>query len=373
METRQRTHRSKSKEMKRFPFQFIFLAILLIGLFLPNSHSLASKRQQATASTPTAIPASKEQDDAQSTLLQAFIQAPPGIVEQPYVILSAVELIPSSTDIEIRGSISDKHFVCKNTPCTIYLSHSDRIIFSAYSSSGYISEEITASVTATQTDGGFVVTVSSVNQYTTFIDSCSVAWDTHLYSEPPPWAEFPQFPYELNTERTLHYLATKLIVSGVVDASSCATGGVNNDFTWPTACGLEQAKSTLLEWQNQYDAYIWTASKDIGIPPKILKTLIQVESQFWPANQRFYVDEYGLGQITQLGVDVLLRQDHAVFQAFCPMVLENCNTFFYTNLSPAHQAMVRGAFLNSLDATCPTCESGFDRTKAGQSIFGSGV
>ena len=345
---------------------------LLIGLSLPNIPATTSSYRPAVAPTPTAISDTKSPSpdvgSFEGSILDAFIQAPPGIVDQPYVILNAVELIPSATNIEIRGSVDDRNFVCQSVPCSVPFPSSNRIKFAAYSSSGYTSEEITASITVTLTDGGFLVTISSVNQYTTFVDSCSTVWQYSPYADIPLWAEFPQFPFELNTERTLHHLATKLIISGVVDASSCPLGGLNNDLTWPTACGLEQAKSTMIEWQNQYDAYIWTASKDVGIPPKILKTLIQVESQYWPANQRFYVDEYGLGQVTQLGVDILLRQDPVLFQAVCPTVLEYCNTF-YTNLSPIHQAMVRGALLSSLDATCPTCETGFDITKAGQSIF----
>jgi len=368
--------------MKRLLLRLIFLLVLLIGLFLPsvtllaagtqNNYLAGSNNQINATPTPTNIPDSKSSEtqaaSIESSRLDAFIQAPPGIVDQPYVILSAVELVPSSTSIEIRGSISDRIFLCESTPCTIPVPQSDRINFTAYSSSGYASEEITASVTVTLTDGGYSVIISSINRYTTFLDSCGATWRLNPNDPTPLWAEFSQFPYELNTERTLHYLATKLIISGIVDASSCPSGGLNNDLSWPTACGLEQAKDTLTEWQNQYDSYIWTASKDVGIPPKILKTLIQVESQFWPANQRFYVDEYGLGQITQLGVDILLRQDNTLFQSFCPTVLNNCNTF-YSNLSSTQQAMVRGALLSSLDATCPTCEHGFDFTKAGQSIY----
>lgn len=358
--------------MKRFSFPSILLITLLIGLSLPSIPATASSYRPPAVATPTALSDTKSpSSDIASTegaILDAFIQAPPGIVAQPYVILNAVELVPSATNIEIRGSIDDKNFVCESVPCSVPFPSSNRIKFAAYSSSGYISKEITASVIITLTDGGYNVTVSSLNQYTTFADSCKTVWQYSPYATTPLWAEFPQFPFELHTDRTLHHLATKLIISGAVDASSCPLGGLNNDLTWPTACGLEQAKSTMIEWQNQYDAYIWTASKDVGIPPKILKTLIQVESQYWPANQRFFVDEYGLGQVTQLGVDVLLRQDPVLFQAVCPTVLEHCNTF-YSNLSPIHQAMVRGALLSSLDATCPTCETGFDITKAGQSIF----
>jgi hypothetical protein len=117
------------------------------------------------------------------------------------------------------------------------------------------------------------------------------------------------FPFQLNTRKTLHTLATQLILSGIVETNDCPAGGLSLSLDWPTACGLERASTAMIAWQNQFDEHIWLASRDQGIPPKVLKTLIEIESQFWPGNSRFYIDEIGLGQINQLGLDVLLRQD----------------------------------------------------------------
>ncbi len=123
----------------------------------------------------------------------------------------------------------------------------------------------------------------------------------------------------------------------------------------------------MVAWQNQYDDAIWTAANQVGIPPKILKTLIEVESQFWPGNERFFVDEYGLGQVNQLGVDVLLRNDYNLYQQVCPTVLNNC-TAPYVSLEPQQQALVRGALLASQNSACASCQFGLDLTKAKQSI-----
>jgi hypothetical protein len=177
-----------------------------------------------------------------------------------------------------------------------------------------------------------------------------------------------QFPYQINTKKTLHYLATQLLLTGIVDASDCPAGGLSIGLDWPTACGLERAASKMIEWQNQYDDYIWLVSRDDGIPPKILKTLIEVESQFWPGNQRFYLDEYGLGQVSQLGMDVLLRRDPVLYLKFCSLVLSSCTTP-YVSLDPTQQAMIRGAVLSSMDATCPTCPNGLDLSKAKESVL----
>jgi hypothetical protein len=152
-----------------------------------------------------------------------------------------------------------------------------------------------------------------------------------------------------------------------VDASDCPAGGLNSGLTWPTACGLERASSEMIKWQNQFDEYIWLASKDYGIPPKVLKSLIELESQFWPGNSRFYLDEIGLGQINQLGVDVLLRRDPFLYQETCSKVLSDCSEP-YVRLGPEEQALIRGAVVKSVDASCPTCAYGVDLDKAKNSI-----
>jgi len=95
--------------------------------------------------------------------------------------------------------------------------------------------------------------------------------------------------------------------------------------------------------------------------------LIEVESQFWPGNSRFYLDEIGLGQINQLGIDVLLRQDPSLYQQVCPTILSDC-ALPYISLDASQQANIRGAVVSSIDATCPTCENGFDLDVARDSI-----
>ncbi len=357
---------------KHWIFRSFFLLPIVFVFFLPSTRLFAAGDGSAlpleSAPTPTSTPEPLLLTRDESSVLEIFIQAPPGIVAKPYVILNAIELGSDSEWITVKGSFSDQKFTCESVPCMVPFPQSNNIRFYGYSDSGGGSEEVLAVVAVEEVESGYVVQIVSVSKYTSFADSCRATWGFQNEATPPAWAEFPQFYFELNTQRTLHYLAAKLIVSGIVDVSGCSNGGISADLTWPTGCGLVQAKDEVIEWQNQFDPYIWTASKDVGIPAKILKILIQTESQFWPANQRFYLDEYGLGQVTQLGLDVLLRDDHLLFQSFCPKVLEHCGTF-YTNLTPENQALVRGALLSSLDASCPDCDNGFDITRAGKSVF----
>lgn len=300
--------------------------------------------------------------------VHAFIQAPSGAVARPYVILTAFASIPRTGAVFISGSVDGVEFLCPDTPCLLYLEPGiHRFVFRSYVDTGEASEEVIATVRVTQVENGYSVIIESVSQFTVFTDSCSLVWG--LQSEQQVnWDDFVQFPYQLNTRKTLHYLATQLLISGIVDASDCPAGGLSLGLDWPTACGLERAASEMIEWQNQYDNYIWLASRDDGVPPKILKTLIEVESQFWPGNQRFYLDEYGLGQVSQLGIDVLLRRDPALYLRFCTAVLSDCSRS-YVSLAPSQQAMIRGAVLSSMDATCPTCPNGLDLNKAKESVL----
>jgi len=298
--------------------------------------------------------------------LYAYIQAPFGTLQRPYVILKAFSTTPGSDALSIRGIINSQEFVCASASCVMYLESSSRFVFRAYSERGAVSDEVIASVSVNRGQDGYTVVIDSVNQFTTFENTCSNTWGA-FDEVNATWDDFVQFPHELNTNKTLHTLATELLLNGIVDASDCPLGGLGLGLNWPTACGLERASSEMIEWQNQYDDYIWIASRDLGIPPKILKTLIEVESQFWPGNQRFYVDEYGLGQLNQLGVDVLLRRDPTLYQRVCPSVLADCS-HPYVSLPPEQQAMIRGAVVSLADVTCPTCEYGLDLNKAKESV-----
>lgn len=298
--------------------------------------------------------------------LYTFIQAPTRSVVRPYVILTAFASIPRTGSVEIRGFINAQEFICTESPCAVYLQASSRLIFRAYANTGESSEEVIASVSVNQSLNGYLVTIDTVSQFTSFTDACANIWGKRD-EDNASWDNFVQFPFQVNTNKTLHALTARLILNGVVNASDCPAGGLSLGLNWPTACGLEKGSGTAIAWQNQFDGYIWLASRDQGIPPKIMKSLLEYESQFWPGNSRYYIDEVGLGQINQLGVDVLLRRDPTYYQKVCPSILSDCARS-YASLAPSQQAQIRGAVVNLVDATCPACENGVDLDKAKQSI-----
>jgi hypothetical protein len=325
-------------------------------------------QQPAPSSTATSLPLNSGISTPSGPVtLFAYIQAPSGALASPYVILKAFSSQPRSETITIRGFINSQEFVCNGASCVLYLKESARFDFRAYSDQGTVSEEIIASVTVTQAQTGYFVHIDSINQFTTFRNACANVWGVYDQDN-VTWDDFVQAPFELNTKKTLHTLVTQLLLNGIVDAKDCPAGGLSLGLNWPTTCGLEKAQSKMIEWQNQFDEYIWTTSRDVGIPPKILKTLIEIESQFWPGNQRFFMDEYGLGQLNQLGVDVLLRQDPTLYQKVCPGVLADCS-HPYLSLERSQQAMIRGAVISEYaDASCADCPYGFDLNKSKQSV-----
>ena len=319
--------------------------------------------QAATASPVISLPTSSSLLPAG---LYAFIEAPKGLVPKPYVILSAFSSLPRTIPVTIRGFVNSDEFVCTQSPCAIDLETSSRFVFAAYSDTGQSSETVIASVSVTLETGGYLVTIDTVSQFALFSNACSIAWGMSDEAN-VPWDDFVQFPYQLHTKKTLHTLVTQLILNGIVDAHDCPAGGLSLGLDWPTACGLERATSKMIEWENQFDDHIWLASKNQGVPPKILKTMFEIESQFWPGNARFYLDEFGLGQLNQLGVDVLLRRDPTLFQNVCQGVLSDCARS-YLSLNPQEQAMIRGAVVRLADASCADCQYGIDLNKAKESV-----
>jgi hypothetical protein len=135
------------------------------------------------------------------------------------------------------------------------------------------------------------------------------------------------------------------------------------------ACGLEQARPIVEEWQNQFDARTIQVANETGIPAQLLKNLFAQESQFWPGVFRVRY-EFGLGQITDNGTDSVLLWNPAFFNQFCPLVLsEDTCAGGYLHLTDEAAALLRGALAFVANADCPTCPTGIDLDKATSSIM----
>jgi hypothetical protein len=312
---------------------------------------------------PTATPIPVEIPLTEKSLM-TFITAPKGTLTEPYVILSAYGASEKDPVKEIKGKLGLVDFSCPGSRCLLPVSFDNTISASARTESGKASPEVSATVRINRVENGAEVSIESLNPSEIFTDYCAGVWEMGGVQS-PSWAVFPQSPAELATNKELHYLASQLIANGVVDAKDCPGGGLSQ--TGPNSCGLERTAQAMVEWQNQYDFNLWLAGRDQEVPPILLKTLIQRESQFWPMSQRFFLDEYGLTQVNELGTDVALRWDIDLYLNVCSQTLFDCPGSYY-RLSPGNRAMLRGSLLSVLYADCPTCPYGVNLTKAQDSV-----
>ncbi|MDX1436140.1 MAG: hypothetical protein R3335_04975, partial [Anaerolineales bacterium] len=195
------------------------------------------------------------------------------------------------------------------------------------------------------------------------VASCSQVWESlPPVGGPPLWLSTPNDPAELASAEPYAYLGGRLIANGVVDASSCADGGLLENGN-ANSCGEILAQDAVVEWQNQFDPTIIEIADKTNVPAYLLKNQFAVESQFWPGI--WLPVEYGLGQITDNGADTALLWNEAFFAEFCPLVLEEeaCSDG-YLGLLPDEQGILRGALATGTDATCESCEIGIDLTHA---------
>ena len=291
------------------------------------------------------------------------IMAPDKVVAKPYVIISAYEPVPEYHIVSLQGQLNYNEFICPEARCEVPLTGDSVIEFWATSSSGDESTHLQATIRVTQEDSGSRVAIVTSGPFPVFADACATAWGL-----PPSqtWAAFPRGPEQLATNVTLYYLASKLITTGIVNASSCPGSGFLSSGS-PNACGIDAARAQLITWQNQFDPVIWAAGRDVGIPPRMIKALIQVETQFWPGNTRFFLVEYGFGQLTQQGADVALRWDPTLYQLVCSELLYDCTTA-YEKLPAWEQATLAGGLLKLVNGDCPTCNAGIDILNAQNSV-----
>jgi hypothetical protein len=178
-------------------------------------------------------------------------------------------------------------------------------------------------------------------------------------SSVPEWLQPAQENMDLSTAYRYDLLSGNLLSTGLLDGSSCPSGGLNSDGS-PNACGLEVTREKTISWQNQYDQAILAAAQTGDLPPKVLKAVIGVESQFWPA-ANWARGEIGLGQMTEFGADMVLTWRPEIYQGICRQVFGNdgCDTG-YRFIDPSSQSLLRGSVLKEIDATCPNCAGGVD-------------
>jgi len=177
------------------------------------------------------------------------------------------------------------------------------------------------------------------------VDCCANSWDhfPDLETDQSAWMMRGDDPALLYTAENYVLLAGKLIWHGYVDASVCENSGLLPNGA-ADACGLEQARDMVVEWQNRLDPVIIKAANETFIPPRLIKGLIAQESQFWPLwpEKR----EFGYGMLTENGIDLLLNWNTEYY-------LKICNKYYtpdvcgagYSALDTNQRRFLRGACL----------------------------
>lgn len=294
------------------------------------------------------------------------LTVPPGQTGPYTATIAAYEPVYGERITGIIGIINGQAFTCPSARCDVPITTDSSMEFWATSSFGDESKHVQAFLQLVRQDNGTVtLEVVSLAPVTLFQDSCAAIWSLPVTGL-PEWASFPESPDDLSTMKPYQYLSGKLLASGVVDAQECPGGGLMANFA-PNTCGLEKAAGAVIEWQNQYDVSIWEAGRSSGVPPRLIKTLIEQESQFWPGNaiRAFY--EYGLGQMSQAGADVALRWDNELFYNICSGIILDCGRI-YGRQPYWMQATMRGGLMRAIDSECPSCPRGIDLGKAHESV-----
>lgn len=297
----------------------------------------------------------------------------------PSLLFMGEEPLPNEQIVSIEGLYAGTPFKCNGSQCLFQLTPTPLqgyiVEFWANSSYGDSSERYTAlvrvldtGVATTSGKAGWYVDVISSQWVGEPIASCARIWEAFPAAGPqPPWLSSPTDSDLIASDFAYFYLAGRLIAQGVVDASSCATGGLLPNG-YADTCGIEKARSLLTIWQNQFDESIINASQKTGVPAQLLKNLFAQESQFWPGMFRVPF-EFGLGQITSKGTDSIFMWNPEFYAQFCPSVLsEKTCQKGYLRLKDEDKLMLQGALAGQAWVDCPGCTASIDLAKTQFSV-----
>jgi len=342
-----------------------------IGLYLMQVHSQPAEKTIQVELPPAQVFLSL--DGCIPTSLENLCP------EIPNLLLSGYEPLPNEKIETTYALYKDTLYTCQGESCSIPLQpgslNGDSVEFWADSSFGDSTQHFTALVRVIESapnggpiEDGWYVDVLSNQWRGANVASCAEIWNAFPpVGGPPMWLTTPMEPELLASDEPYHFLAGRLIAEGAVDASECPSGGLL-DNGYSNACGLEKAWPLVMDWQNQFDQTIIDVSLETNVPGQLMKNIFAQESQFWPG---VFKDptEFGLGQITDNGAEVILLWNTTFYNQFCPFVLDEsaCN-LGYAQLTEEEQATLRGALALQAKSDCDDCDLGVDLSHSNFSI-----
>lgn len=305
----------------------------------------------------------------------------------PQLIFTGEEPLPGEKIIQIQGNLDGEPFSCEDAECTLPIAATSEegvvVTFWGNSSYGDSSEVFDALVrvipqknnpimqasnTASSSAEYYVDVLSSQWKGSTDYSSCSLIWKSLPDIQgPPSWLDTPPDASELNSTYSYYYLAGRLILNGIVDASHCPSNGMENEIA-ASECGMDAAQFEVQKWQNQFDEAIFKSSAEAKIPAQLLKNVFARESQLWPGivGEK---KEMGFGHLTEFGADTALLWNPDYYSQFCPLVFsqETCDRGF-GNLNDYQISILRGALMQKVNPTCSDCPMGIDLSIAKDSV-----
>ena len=200
--------------------------------------------------------------------------------------------------------------------------------------------------------------------------TCAKIWNAYPQGgyAIPDWLYTPSKAADLQTNEPYSYLAGKLLQTGLATAPDCPYNGLL-PTGFSSQCGLEAIRSEVNSWQNQFDEGIYNSAIKNAVPARLLKNIFAQESQFW-LGQSDDNQHFGLGQITEGGLDPLFLAYPEYYQLVCSDVLstDTCKSK-YAELANQNKGLIRGYFLrNVIDTSCPECPKKFNEKKAADTI-----
>jgi hypothetical protein len=160
------------------------------------------------------------------------------------------------------------------------------------------------------------------------------------------WAQQIKKADDLYTTVDYTLLAGRLIWEGIVEPEDCPNRGLLANGAADT-CGLKAAREWVIDWQNKHNEEILEAAISAHVPPRLLKGVIAQESQFYP-NWNF-PEEYGLGMLTEHGVDMLLQWNETFYLDKCGLIYSaNYCRNGYLNITTKQKAELIGYVLQEI-------------------------
>ena len=266
------------------------------------------------------------------------------------VIVQAFDPLPEHSVIKIDGMTSAGPLVCDTytgTPipsglrCEFPLYRPPGLItFFATSSYGDYSQNVRLRIgNKNQSDTIFsepeksmiVIGDYAYTQYSPYFD-IPLRWGLVPGDDPvPEWTK--TVPNKtLLTDQFYYYLSGQILLGDLSAGQNCPNNGISlENGQYATNCGVHSVFERAFEIQNAYNDEITQASALTGVPNRIIKRIIAVESQFYP-NAFGVAGERGLYQFTRDGADTLLRWNGPLYIDLCSEYWDDCDKLGYDNL-----------------------------------------